>query len=145
MERESDRSFVWDWAWSGWYWLPVFAYCGLIFYLSSQSFTQETLPSVFKIVGDKVLHMLEYGVLGILCYRGFRYASGSWTAKHAVYLAIAMAALYGASDELHQSFVPLREADHWDLLADCIGAAICTTAWHWLQPLWDISRNEVRV
>lgn len=142
-ESESEQSLKWQWAASGWYWLPVFAYCGLIFFLSSQSFTQETLPSIFEFVGDKALHIVEYGVLGILCYRGFRYASTPWAAQYAVYLAIAVAALYGASDEIHQSFVPLREADHWDLVADCIGAAICTAAWHWLQPLWSTSHNEV--
>lgn len=145
METAPDRNSLWGWAWSGWYWLPVFAYCGLIFFLSSQSFTEETLPSVFELVGDKALHMMEYGVLGILCYRGFRYASTSWAAPYAVYFAIAVATIYGASDEIHQSFVPLREADHWDLVADCIGAAICTVGWHWLQPFWGTSPNEVRV
>ncbi len=145
MEQESGQSIMGHWVWSGWYWLPVGAYCGLIFFLSSQSFTQETVSTIFSVVGDKVLHMAEYGVLGILCYRGFRYAGTSWTAQHALWLAIVVALLYGASDELHQAFVPLREADPWDLLADGIGAAICTIAWHWIQPLWSTSADEVRV
>jgi VanZ family protein len=140
-----EQSLFWVWAYYGWYWLPVLAYGGFIFFLSSQSLTQKTISSIFEIVGDKGLHMVEYGVLGILCYRGFRYASSSWSAHYAVYLAIAAATFYGATDEFHQSFIPLREADHWDLVADCIGAAIFTAAWHWIQPFWGSSKDEVRV
>jgi VanZ family protein len=34
------------------------------------------------------------------------------------------AALFGLSDEIHQSFVPFRTADAWDVLADALGAAL---------------------
>jgi VanZ family protein len=33
-------------------------------------------------------------------------------------------ALFGLSDEIHQSFVAFRTADAWDVLADAIGGAI---------------------
>lgn len=141
----SEQSLFWGWACYGWYWLPVLAYAGLIFFLSSQSSPEEIIPTVFEGVGDKGLHMMEYGGLGILCYRGFRYASSSRSSQYAVFLAIAVATVYGATDEFHQSFVPLREADHWDLVADCIGAAFFTAGWHWIQTFWETSKDEVRV
>jgi VanZ family protein len=42
----------------------------------------------------------------------------------AAILTTALAALYGASDEVHQSFVPLRQAEALDVVADTIGAGI---------------------
>ena len=121
---------------SGWlvqacrYWFPLTVYAGLIFYLSSLSHPEVYVPSLVMDLGDKILHAIEYGVLGILFYRVFRHAAGSWSAGHALLLAIIASATYGLTDELHQAFVPLREADGWDLLTDAIGAAIAAWPWH---------------
>jgi VanZ family protein len=38
--------------------------------------------------------------------------------------AVLSAVIFGLSDEIHQSLVPLRTADAWDVLADAIGAAL---------------------
>lgn len=37
---------------------------------------------------------------------------------------IGIASAYGISDELHQSFVPGRDCNVWDWLADTLGAII---------------------
>jgi VanZ family protein len=113
------------------YWLPVVAYAGLIFYLSSLSEPEEYMPSLLAELGDKVLHAVEYGLLGALCYRAFRHGANVWAARYAWHLAIIAAAVYGVTDEVHQAFVPLREADVRDLLMDTIGAAIGATVWRW--------------
>ena len=113
------------------YWLPVAAYAGLIFYLSSLSHPEEYIPSLLGELGDKVLHAMEYGVLSVLCYRAFRHGAGAWAARYALRLAIVAAATYGVTDEVHQAFVPLREAEAGDLLMDMIGAAIGARGWSW--------------
>lgn len=105
------------------YWGPVGLYAAFIFYLSSQSFFPDTLPSYVEKLGDKTHHMIAYGLFGLLWYRAFRHCGGAWAAPRAVLLAILASALYGVTDELHQWFVPLREADPWDLMADTVGAA----------------------
>jgi len=38
-------------------------------------------------------------------------------------LSVVSASLYGISDEIHQSFVPFREAEVADVIADMLGAA----------------------
>ncbi len=114
-----------------WYWLPVLTYAGLIFYLSSLPNPEELAPTLFQVAGDKVLHGIEYGILGVLCYRAFRYAAGSWAAGAALGLAILSAAGYGLSDEIHQAFVPSRESGVSDVLADAVGAAVATWFWRW--------------
>ena len=117
-----------------WYWVPVALYAGMIFYLSAQSHPEENLPSfVFKEVSDKVLHAVAYGILSLLCYRAFRWAAGPAVARQAVVLAIVMASLYGITDEVHQSFVPLRDSSWLDWLADTIGAGIATMSWRFIR------------
>ena len=102
-----------------WYWLPVVLYAGVIFFLSAQSHPEDQLPSfLLRNVSDKVLHAVEYGILSLLCYRALRWAAGPAVARQAVVLAIVTASVYGITDEVHQAFVPLREASWQDWLAD---------------------------
>jgi hypothetical protein len=112
-----------------WYWTPVIIYASLIFYLSSLSHPEVYVPSLMIALGDKALHAMEYGLLGILTYRAFRYAGGTRMASHAVLLAIVASTAYGLSDEIHQAFVPLREADVWDFLTDALGASVGAGGW----------------
>ncbi|MCZ6780956.1 MAG: VanZ family protein [Nitrospirae bacterium] len=111
------------------YWIPLAVYAGLIFYLSSLSYPEDYLPSLLEDLGDKVLHAIEYAVLGILWYRAFRHAAGTWAAHHSLLLAIIASVGYGVTDELHQAFVPTREADAWDLLFDGLGSAMAALVW----------------
>ena len=117
-----------------WYWLPVALYAGAIFYLSSQPHPETQLPSfLLEDVSDKVLHAIEYAVLGGLCYRAFRWAAGSAVSRQAVVLAIVTASVYGITDEAHQFFVPFRESSWQDWLADTIGAAIGALSWRFIR------------
>jgi len=113
-----------------WYWVPVALYAGVVFFLSSQSHLEDQLPSfLLKDVSDKVLHAVEYGILSLLCYRAFRWAAGPAVARQAVVLAILTASAFGLTDEMHQAFVPLRDASWQDWLADTIGAIIGALSW----------------
>jgi VanZ family protein len=117
-----------------WYWLPVVLYAGAIFYLSDQPHPQEKLPSfLFEEFSDKVLHAVEYGILALLCYRAFRWASGPTVARQAILLAIVTASVYGMTDEVHQAFIPFRESGWQDWLADTIGAVIGVVSWRFLD------------
>ena len=121
----------------GLYWLPVIIYAGLIFYVSSLSHPEEIAPLLLKHLSDKVAHGIEYGLLGVLCYRAFRYAAGAWGMRHALLLASSVSTGYGITDELHQAFVPFREPDGWDVLTDMAGATLGAVAWRWKQERHD--------
>jgi VanZ family protein len=117
-----------------WYWVPVVLYAGTIFYLSSQSHPEEQLPSfLLKEVSDKVLHAVEYAGLGGLCYRAFRWGVSGQVVSHALLFAIVTVSLYGITDEVHQLFVPFRESDWQDWLADTAGAVIGAVSWRSLR------------
>lgn len=102
-----------------WFWAPPFLYMAVIFYLSSQS---APLPALTAAVWDKALHTIEYGGLGFLLARALRSEGAGWWA--AIISAIVLTSAYGASDEWHQSFVPMRDADVRDWIADTIGATV---------------------
>ncbi len=97
--------------------------------MSSLSSTGVEVPSIFFGYDDKVIHAIEYGIFGILWYRGYAYAIGSTLAKYATVLAICSATLFGVTDEIHQYFVPLRHADVWDVVADAVGAFSGVLLW----------------
>jgi VanZ family protein len=95
----------------------------LLFYLSSQ---RAILPETRG--WDKVAHFLAYGLLGLLIARALHGGSGPVRVRLAL-AAVALATLYGASDELHQRFVPGRDASLLDLAADLLGAAGGAALW----------------
>ncbi len=118
------------------YWGPVLGYAALIFFLSSQSHPDEDLPSFIELFSDKVLHAVEYAVLGGLIYRALRWGTNESWRRQAVPLAILLAALYGISDEVHQAFVPFRDSSVYDWLADAAGALLGSIAMHRMLDLW---------
>lgn len=110
------------------YWVPVWAYAGVIFYLSSLPHPEQALPSFLQVFSDKILHAVEYALLGGLSYRAFRWGTTAALAGQALWLAIAAASLYGISDEVHQAYVPFRESSWIDWIADTVGAAMGAVA-----------------
>ena len=73
----------------------------------------------------KAAHFTEYAILGLLVARGLKiYDKSPW-------FAIAICALYSASDEFHQTFVPGRSGELRDILVDTAGATF-GTAIFWL-------------
>jgi VanZ family protein len=107
--------------WRRW-WLflfPLLGYGAFIFYLSAQPDWLAHPPEFFS--SDKVYHLLEYGVLGVLLSRVLEeYRLFSRTDKKIGWVLL-LSLLYGFSDELHQWFVPGRFAAWADVLADGAG------------------------
>jgi VanZ family protein len=100
-------------------WLPAIAYMALIWGLSSQS---QAIPLPDLPWQDKGAHFIEYGVLGGL----FAYAiSRTWPRLNGlrkVVFSVLLASGWGYIDELHQAFVPGRNSDARDWIADTLGA-----------------------
>jgi len=115
------------------YWGPVWVYATLIFGGSSISTPPDVIVSLLKDVSDKLLHLCEYGILGALSYRACRHAAGPWVARHAVVMAVVGSAFYGLTDEVHQLYVPFRQADALDLMADTVGAFVGAWSWRRLE------------
>ena len=118
-------------------WAPVALYMMFIFWLSSIS----RPPDLPDAVSDKAAHVFLYSGLGALLVRA---RAGGW--RRPVTLGIATAAivvatLYGISDEIHQYFVPLRQVEVRDILADALGASVATGALY----AWSRIANTIRL
>lgn len=97
-------------------WLPVFLWVVLIFYLSSIPDLRSDFPNTMDFVLRKIAHVLEYAVLAALLAR-------AWPKrKYLFWEVFVAAALYAASDEIHQLFVTGRAGSFRDVLIDSIGA-----------------------
>lgn len=110
--------------------LPALAWMALIFVLSSQSHVPRT-PGISIRYTTILGHLALYGVLAALLYAGLPLQLGR--GRRAA-IAFVVAVLYGVSDEYHQSFVPGRDADPFDLLVDTLAAALSLTLFAALLP-----------
>ena len=128
MKRETDKLKAHNFIL---HWLPLVLYCLLIFILSSRPLPEQ-IPDIDYF--DKVLHLLAYGVMGILFLRAYATLSFRHKPQLLMALSIASASLYGIGDEIHQYFVPFREADILDGIADILGAAVGVYLYRRWQP-----------
>lgn len=107
------------------YWLPALLFVSLIYMVSGRP---NLKPPVRLPFIDKVAHVCEYGVLGLLLARALRgTAPGMGHAERAIW-AIVCGVAVGASDEWYQSFVPGRLSSVGDVVADTIGVTLAQWA-----------------
>ena len=116
-------------------WLPVVLYAVLIFVGSS---VPGTSIDARLSLHDKIIHATEYAGFAFLLARAF--GVRRW------WLAILVGALYGVSDEFHQTFTPHRSGnDLGDMTADLVGSTIGATVWRLLRrPLQRRSRDGTK-
>jgi VanZ family protein len=99
---------------------PPLALMGVIFALSAQPDLGTDL-GVVDLVGRKLVHMIEYGLLWLLWLRAL-----GWRAP---WVAAAIAIGYAATDELHQTFVDGRQGHPRDVAIDALGVALAALLW----------------
>jgi len=105
--------------WLSIYWLPTFVWAGVIFYLSH--LPVEELPSWEIPYLDKVIHLIEFGLLATLCLRSFVATYPSRSNQSLILITFVVVFCYAILDEYHQSFVIGRITDVYDLAADTSG------------------------
>ena len=112
-------------------WRLFLIYAALIFCVSSIPggwlgmpellLDEKFIPLSLRENPDKYAHALAYAVFGWLGLRALMFGSALPPGKAAI-AAFLISAVYGATDEWHQYFVPDRYCDVNDWLADCAGA-----------------------
>jgi VanZ family protein len=92
---------------------------GLIFVASGQ-------PDAGRLgrVPDWLSHGMAYLVLGLLLGRALAGGFDRRLAHPQALLLVILGTAYGIGDEVHQAFVPGRDASGWDVLKDLAGCAL---------------------
>ncbi len=128
------------------FWLPMIFWMGLIFFMSSDfgsaAHTSRILEPLLRWLNPQISqaaierahfvirkcgHLSEYAVLAILCWRALMQLRTAKPSDHALKcaaFALAIAVLYAATDEFHQSFIPTRGPSVRDVMIDACGALI---------------------
>ena len=124
------------------YWLPVLIWLGLIFIGSTDLMSAEhtsrflvpflrwldpriSLAAIdaIQLIIRKLGHVVEYAILAALLWRAVRGGTNLCAKMSILFMAVWFAcAIFAASDEFHQSFVPSRTAVPWDVMIDSGGA-----------------------
>ena len=140
-------------------WILIALWCGVIFFMSSRNGSDSSAMSMFTVhalerlitvlfgslifpvpehLVRKAAHIFEYLVLGILLLSGF--FSEKKPRKSTIYALLA-GALYAASDETHQIFIPGRTASPIDVGIDTFGVlAGIAVSYTWLRRRYRIKR-----
>ena len=144
---QPSRTVIWLRAW----W-PALVWAGVIFSLSTDTFSSEHTASViepmlrwvvrslteeqFEAIHHlirKSAHFTEYFIFCLLLYRGVRLGRAGWRWTWGA-AALSCAAGYSALDEIHQAFVASRTASAYDSLLDSTGAfAAFAMLWLWFR------------
>ena len=104
-------------------WGPAAVMMAVIF--AASSLAKADVPQfsgIWDLLVKKTGHLLAYALLGLAYLRGLRGdrpVTPAWMVA-----AILLAALYGATDEFHKSFVAGRGATLVDVLIDTLGAML---------------------
>ena len=117
------------------YWAPLLLYMGLVFWVSSRP-----RPEGVSAVPDVVLHGGAYFVMAILAIRAFGHGLAEPVSGATLWGGVAVAVLYGACDEWHQSFVPARVGDAYDVLFDALGAFLAGPT---LSTFWSVRARQI--
>jgi VanZ family protein len=124
----------------GYIWLPPLM-------LGLAIFIQSAFPSVDDVPQwpffDKVLHFSAYGLLGFLLLRALLTLPGSISLRNFIVFNIIIVSLYGLSDEIHQAFVPSRQASWADWVADVLGGICGTLFFAQLKKVISMRRKKV--
>jgi len=96
---------------------PALTLMVMIYWLSSTP--SSDLPNFggWDLFVKKMSHITAYTLLGISYLRMFQSSERKFA-----WLALGLAILYAASDEVHQSYVSGRNATGVDVLIDMVGA-----------------------
>ena len=107
------------------FWFPVILWLGIIFSLSSLP-ASKTPELPFPHL-DKIVHVIEFAILGMFTMRAFNSLTKLRSIKVKICLSVSICVIWAISDELHQLYVPGRQADFFDFIADVLG--VCLALW----------------
>lgn len=117
----------------------LLGWMAVIFSFSSLSGKQTAgPPPLWYFIERKGAHVFEYGLLMFLSFRYLLLSYRRESYNKILVVAAFFSLMYGATDELHQFFVPLRGARFSDVLIDGLGILLMSLVLY----LWYKNKNR---
>jgi VanZ family protein len=130
-KQDESSSIKFDFKWRLIFSVPAVILTIAIFIVSDMS--QPPYIDLGFDFTDKILHALAYFGYGT-CLTAFYVVNFQNWSKRALLIGIILfGALYGVSDEFHQYFVPGRDCDIFDWLADLTGILISISLFKFIK------------
>jgi VanZ family protein len=91
----------------------------------------KSLPDFSILSVDKLIHAGIYAVLTWFGVMSFKTINPNLSFRRIYLYVFLIHFFYAISDEWHQSFVPNRSCELFDVLADLTGIALAIGLYHW--------------
>jgi len=109
------------------------------------SISNISLPDLGITFTDKLAHFGVFGLMGWVLTRGMILTNK----KYPILISIVIGFIFAITDEWHQSFVPGRDADVLDVIADLIGLIVSANLYklfsHYFPPKVLNAKKEISV
>jgi len=100
------------------FWIPAILWMAVIFFLSS--IPGKDIPKVPIPHFHKIVHFIEYAILGMLLMRALLYSNLNVNSFRLSIASVIIIIFFAFFDEWHQTFVPDRSGEFEDVLSDTI-------------------------
>ena len=107
----------------------------LVIFISSNREIAE-MPDLGFDAQDKLYHALGYFIFGVCLGMFFTGIRSDSPMRRTRLLTLLTGAIYAATDEIHQYFVPGRQCDIFDWVADLLGVAFALFILKFLQGIY---------
>lgn len=111
--------------------LLLIIYCLLI--ITGSSIPGNSLPKVVTLTPDKLLHTIEYFILGVIFILWVKQDKPKWIAQYKYSSLFLFGCLFALFDEFWQSFIPGRFSDILDWSVDMLGILIAMAVFYWKE------------
>ena len=105
-------------------WRRTCAVAVIVIILAGSSVPGTQIPRVFSITPDKLIHCLEYAVLGFFLFRWMRLEYNSTSLIRISTITFLSGSFVGIVDETYQRLIPGRSPDFWDWVLDSVGVLL---------------------
>ena len=107
------------------------------------SISNISLPDIGITFTDKLAHFAVFAIMGLALTRGMILSR----IKFPIIISVVIGFVFAVTDEWHQSFVPGRDSDVLDVVADLIGLIVSANLYklfiHFFPPKFLKVKEEV--
>ena len=107
------------------YHLPALLYAAAILTVSSMSNLRS--PEIRMLAFDKIAHLIEFAIFAFLIFRSISHWGHRPNLSKTLLFSALFVLFFALLDETYQYFIPGRQSDPLDVLADISGAAVVLT------------------